>query len=331
MEYFAGANTRDGFVSLFDECFKNTERLFILKGSSGCGKSTLMKRVAGKAQKLGLPVDFIFCSADPESLDGVVLTTKGIAIADGTSPHVMDAKYPCVRETIINLGEFWNESELLPRRKEIIELTDKKSAHYKNAYKCLSALGSVEDIKKRLLSPALIRDKMDSIALRIAEKEAHNKGEGKSVFATAFTSNGLETLSVFGEVNTLYRVNGSLSAPFMSALVRAVKELGIACIISNSAINPSLPDAVYFEKSKTLVTNLAVPPCKSASEEKSVSTSRFTDGASVASVRAKLRTLEKLSSELTLEAKNELSNAKSVHNEIEKIYIPATEISARKK
>ncbi len=328
MEYFAGANTRHGFVSLFDECFKNTERLYILKGSSGCGKSTLMRRVAGRAQKLGLQVDYIYCSADPESLDGVILPTLGIAVADGTSPHVMDVKYPCVRETIINLGQFWNESQLMPKREEIIELTDRKSAHYKNAYKCLSALGSVEDMKKQLLSRTLMRDKMDAIVFRIAERVTGRKGKTRSLFATAFTSNGLQTLPVFGEVKTLYHVNGNLSELFMSAFVRAVNELGTSCIISNTAIDPSTPDAVYFEETKTLVTNLAVPPCKSASEEKTISTSRFTDNAVLASIRAKLRALEKLSSELLAEAKNELANAKSVHNDIERIYIPAMDFKS---
>jgi len=188
MEYFAGANTRNGFVSIFDECFKDIKRLYILKGSSGCGKSTLMRRVAEKAQKLGMPVDYIYCSADCESLDGVILPTQSVAIVDGTSPHVMDVKYPCVRETIVNLGQFWDESKLMPKREEIIEFTDKKSAHYKNAYKCLNAVGSVEDMKKQLLSRAVLRDKMDSLAIRIAEKAIMNKGKIKYVFASLFTS-----------------------------------------------------------------------------------------------------------------------------------------------
>jgi len=323
MEYFAGANTRNGFVSIFDECFKDIKRLYILKGSSGCGKSTLMRRVAEKAQKLGMPVDYIYCSADCESLDGVILPTQSVAIVDGTSPHVMDVKYPCVRETIVNLGQFWDESKLMPKREEIIEFTDKKSAHYKNAYKCLNAVGSVEDMKKQLLSRAVLRDKMDSLAIRIAEKAIMNKGKIKYVFASAFTSNGFKVVPVFDDVKTVYRVNGNLSDIFMSAFVRTVKELGASCIISNSAIDPSVPDALYFEESKTLVTSLLTLPCRSAIEEKTLSTSRFTDNARLASVRAKLRALEKLSNELLIEAKSELSNAKSVHNDIERIYIPA--------
>lgn len=328
MEYFAGANTRNGFVSVFDECFKNIERLYILKGSSGCGKSTFMKKVAERAVKHGFSVDYIYCSADSQSLDGIIIQELNIAIADGTSPHIMDVKYPCVRETIINLGQFWNESKLLPKREEIIELTNSKSEYYKNAYKSLSAFGSVEDIKKQLLSRAVIRDKMDSIVFRIVERVSGSKGETKKLFATAFTSEGLKTAKVFDDVKTLYRVNGNLSDLFMASFVRAVNEIGTSCTISYSPTDATLPDAVYFEETKTLVTSLALPPCKSAVEEKTVSTSRFTNNAVLASVRAKLRALDKLSNELLFEAKTQLSNAKSVHNEIEKIYIPAMDFKS---
>ncbi len=328
MEYFAAANTKNGFKSLFDECLKNTERVYILKGSSGCGKSTLMKRVAGKAQKMGLPFDLIYCSSDPDSLDGVILPTVGKAVIDGTAPHVMDVKYPCVRETIINLGQFWDESKLLPRRKEIIDLTDRKGLHYKNAYRCLSALGEVEEMKRELLSRAVQREKLDSIVLRLAEKITSESGNAKTLFATAFTSSGIKTLPVFGEVKTLYRVNGNLSEIFMLAFERAAAELGKTFVCSRSAIDPSIPDALYFESSGVLVSGLSAMPCKSVAEEKNISTSRFTDNGALASSRMKLRALEKLSNELAVEAKNELLNAKTVHNDIEDIYIPSMDFKS---
>lgn len=323
MEFFAGANTRNGFVSLFDECFKNIKRLYILKGSSGCGKSTLMRRVAGRAQKAGLPVDLIYCSADSDSLDGVILPTLDIAVADGTAPHIMDVKYPCVRETIINLGQFWDEKKLIPKRDEIIALTDKKSGHYKNAYRCLSASGSVSDMKKQLLSRALLRDKLDLIVLRLAERASAEKGERKTLFATAFTSSGIKALPVFDRVKTLYRVNGNLSDFFMTALAQSVAEKGYQCTVSLSAFDGKIPDAVYFNESKTLVTSQERPICSYADEEKVISSSRFTDNSALASVRAKVRTLDRIANELFKEAMNELAQAKAAHNEIESIYIPA--------
>lgn len=323
MEYFAGANTRYGFKSLFDECFKNVERLFILKGSSGCGKSTLMRRVAGHAEKKGYRTDIIRCSADPDSLDGVIVPELGIAIADGTAPHIMDVKYPCVRESIINLGRFWDEAKLLPSKEKIISLTDKKSNHYSNAYRCLSALGSVEELKKQIVAGAIRREKLDETVFSIADKAINGSGREARLFAAAFTANGTKTLPVFGDVKRLYRLSGYASSSVMSSLYGVARERGSGFIVSLSPIDPSLPDSLYFEETSTLVTLLETPPCASAEEDKLISCAKFTDNNILAASRARLRGLDKLSAELVTEAKNELATAKSIHNDIEAIYIPA--------
>ena len=185
MEYFAGANTRHGFKSLFDECFEKCERLFILKGSSGCGKSTFMRRIVGKAEQLGYKTDVIRCSADPDSLDGVIVHGKEIAVVDGTHPHVMEVKYPCVRENIINFGDFWDENKLLPLKSRIIALTDEKSEYYKNAYRCLSAMGNIEDIKKRLVTSAIVTERADETVFALADEVIGGKGSEKKLFATS--------------------------------------------------------------------------------------------------------------------------------------------------
>lgn len=329
MEYFAGANTRNGFKSLFEECFENTDRLYILKGSSGCGKSTLMRRVAGRAQKDGVPYDLIYCSADPNSLDGIILPTLGIAIADGTAPHVMDVKYPCVRESIINLGQFWDESKILPHKDKIISLTDRKSAHYASAYKCLSALGAVGDIKRQVFSHSALRSKLDPIVFRLLEKVTDGvKGKRNSLFSTAFTANGLKTLPVFGDVKTLYRLSGGASFLLMNALEQTASERGLAFTASRFATDAECSDSLYFEDKNTLITLLDTPPCKSFGEEKHISGARFTDTTAITSSRVRLRAMEKLESELTAEAKAELASAKAIHAEIESIYIPAMNFTA---
>ena len=56
-------------------------------GESGCGKSTLMRKIAAWAEEAGLETEYILCSGDPDSLDAVVLPSKGVAIVDGTAPQ----------------------------------------------------------------------------------------------------------------------------------------------------------------------------------------------------------------------------------------------------
>ena len=54
-----------------------------------------MRRVGQAAEERGYQVEYIVCSGDPDSLDGVVLPQLQTAIVDGTAPHV-----------VVSLGHF---------------------------------------------------------------------------------------------------------------------------------------------------------------------------------------------------------------------------------
>lgn len=91
VRYFLGANSPNGFYSLYDQLIDpaQAEDILILKGGPGCGKSSLMRRVGRAAEERGLAVEYIVCSGDPDSLDAVILPQLGAAIVDGTAPHVV--------------------------------------------------------------------------------------------------------------------------------------------------------------------------------------------------------------------------------------------------
>ena len=88
-DFFVGANSGDGFQNLFSELvdIEDTYDLMVLKGGPGVGKNTFMKEVARAMEAAGTPVERLWCSGDPDSLDGVVLPELRCAVADGTSPH----------------------------------------------------------------------------------------------------------------------------------------------------------------------------------------------------------------------------------------------------
>lgn len=87
--YYLGANTPAGFYSLYDELIdlERARDVRILKGGPGCGKSTLMRQVGETMEERGHTVEYIRCSGDPDSLDGVVIPALGAAVVDGTAPH----------------------------------------------------------------------------------------------------------------------------------------------------------------------------------------------------------------------------------------------------
>ena len=79
ISFFLGANSAGGFVSLYDTWIdqKNTQAFYVIKGGAGCGKSTLMKTVAHHLLNMGYEVEYIFCSGDPDSLDGIRTSSNG--------------------------------------------------------------------------------------------------------------------------------------------------------------------------------------------------------------------------------------------------------------
>lgn len=111
---FPGGNTTEGFFSYYEYILgqKEANRIICLKGGPGVGKSTFMRSIAEHFLEKGESIDFMWCSSDPDSLDGVVLKQRKIAIIDATRPHMVDPVNPGAVDNIVHLGEFWNGEAL---------------------------------------------------------------------------------------------------------------------------------------------------------------------------------------------------------------------------
>ena len=107
MRYFLGANSEDGFASLYGGfAAAGDDRLHIIKGGPGTGKSGFMKRIGAAAEKAGLDVEYVLCSGDPDSLDGVYIPELRQAWVDGTAPHVGEPRCFGADADYVNLGQF---------------------------------------------------------------------------------------------------------------------------------------------------------------------------------------------------------------------------------
>lgn len=65
-EFFLGANSAEGFYSLYDQLREgeNMRDLIVLKGGPGVGKSTFMRCIGKRAEEKGLQIEYIRCSGD---------------------------------------------------------------------------------------------------------------------------------------------------------------------------------------------------------------------------------------------------------------------------
>ncbi len=88
-DYFLGTTAPGGFADFFRQLCDNASplRTYIIKTGPGCGKSTMMRRIGARIIKEGYSIEFIHCSSDPDSLDGLICHQLGFAIVDGTAPH----------------------------------------------------------------------------------------------------------------------------------------------------------------------------------------------------------------------------------------------------
>ena len=110
INFFVGANSGEGFRNLFPELVdvEDTYDLIVLKGGPGVGKNTFMREIGRTMEQAGTPVEYLWCSGDPDSLDGVVIPELKCAVADGTSPHVIEPQYPAAVDRYVNLGEYYD-------------------------------------------------------------------------------------------------------------------------------------------------------------------------------------------------------------------------------
>ena len=143
--FFLGANSRTGFFSLYDSFTDPAagDFLWVIKGGPGCGKSSFMRRVGAAAEAAGLRTEYILCSGDPDSLDGVRFPDRHVAYVDGTAPHVIEPKYPGASSLYLDLGAYLDAGALEARFSAIAALNGRYQALYGAAYAQLAAAAAL--------------------------------------------------------------------------------------------------------------------------------------------------------------------------------------------
>ena len=146
IHFFAGANSGSGFQNLFHEMtdIADTYDFMILKGGPGVGKNTFMREIGRTMEQAGVKVEYLWCSGDPDSLDGVVLPELRCAVADGTAPHVLEPVYPAAVDRYVDLGRFYDLTAAKAAAEEVRQHTHAYKAAYERAYRSLRAARQLE-------------------------------------------------------------------------------------------------------------------------------------------------------------------------------------------
>lgn len=342
MSSFLGANTPSGFVSFFDELYNPYEnsRAFIICGGPGTGKSGFMKTVGKSAEEKGFFTEYVYCSSDPQSLDGLIIPELSLSFADGTSPHIINPKFPGACEKIINTGDFWDSQKLFRKREEIRTLTLENSLHHRRSSAYLAAAGKLAQENRRIVSEYVNKEKIYSYALRFVNRELPKRktcpGKKKRRFISAISPEGRVFLS--DSVKKLaYRIIGiedefgAVSSRLADSIGELAVKRGYDVFFCYCPMFPKgecehiiIPEAglALISERKGHRTNLEY--------DRVIHSKRFMyEG--VEKHKKRLVFNRKLQNELINESITCLKKAKEVHDSLEKIYIETMDFPALSK
>ena len=153
--FFGGSNTSKGFYSYFDYIVnvEKADRFYIIKGGPGVGKSSFMKKIARFFHEKGANIDYVHCSTDSNSLDGIYVQEYKFAMVDGTAPHAIEPRLPGLVDEILDFGKYLDRNQLLNDREKIIEIGKEKSKCYQSGYQYLEMAGIIlNEISKKYLN-----------------------------------------------------------------------------------------------------------------------------------------------------------------------------------
>ena len=263
---FAGNNTSEGFFSYFDNLLKieEAEHIYILKGGPGVGKNHFMKRFADNMAEKNYSVEYIHCSSDNVSLDGILIPELKILFVDGTAPHTIDPVIPGAVDEIINLGSFLNVRKLDKHKAAIIQTNKAKSNKYLSAYRYLKAAGIIHDEISSIYDLYVDVDKFNEMCEKAVTKLfAHSygkrNGNARKLFTESFTANGyISHTERFFEDNEVWAVAGNdtnFSSIFLDRILNEAVKNGYTAECYYRPLSPKKLQHIYLpEKNLIIVT-----------------------------------------------------------------------------
>ncbi|HHX77594.1 MAG TPA: hypothetical protein GX697_04530 [Firmicutes bacterium] len=347
--FFAGGNTAYGFYSLYEHILGNDgERMIILKGGPGTGKSTLLKKIGNSFLQKGFRVEFFYCSSDSDSLDGVAIPALNAAVVDGTAPHVIEPVIPGAYDEIINLGEYWDESKLIPYRSEIKYLSETIKGLFRDVYHCLAEAKLIMDHLKTNNAAIIALAKVNAVTDNLLEKLfAKEKHQGKisrerHLFGSAITPAGVVNHypSIVKDCREIYLLTGNPGTGKSTLLERIYlisRQKGFDIEVYRCGLDPQKIDALVLCQKKTAIIRVnehhslshASFPC--LMKERVLSTSHFIDAEAYRESASFRRDYQEIFTALLAKAVANLKKAKQTHLKRESFYANAMDYTRAEK
>ncbi len=338
--YFAGGNTARGFYSLYDSNLQGLDRLFILKGGPGTGKSSLMKKMGHEWNENGYDIEFLHCSSDNNSIDGVIIPALKVGIVDGTAPHVIEPKAPGAVEEYINLGEAWDARVLSSKKKTIVRLTREISESFQKAYSTFKEALEIHDDWEKIYINSMDFQKAGQLTNKLIEAFFGKMRLNKSAdirhrFLGAATPMGAVDFvpNLTEEISKRYFIKGrpgSGKSTMLKKLAAAAEERGVDAEIYHCGFDPHSLDMVIFRELGIAIFDSTAPheyfPSRDSDEIIDMYELLIEPGTDELYEEILGKIADRYKNKMT-EATSFLARAKELHDKLEAIYIPAMDFT----
>lgn len=334
--FFPGGNTAVGFYSFYDSAFELVERKYILKGGPGTGKSTLMKKVGRQLLDKGFDVEFLHCSSDNNSLDGIIAPALKLGIVDGTAPHIVDPKFPGVVDEIVNLGDFWDRSKLQEHGAEIVSLTKQITANFQKAYEKFADAKELHDDLEALylagMDFARANEITDELISKIVEPAVQKpeRGHDRHLFMGAATPEGPRNFydNLTDELDLRFIIKGRAGtgkSTMLKKIAEAAMAKGYDTELFHCGFDPESLDMVIVPQLSVAVLDGTAPHVVNPSRPNDYVVDMFqcVDPLVYQKNVQQIEAVEGQYSAVMKQGTSFLAAAKQLHDELESYYINA--------
>ncbi len=267
--YFVCANTSAGFVNFFSSNLADLERIYILKGGPGTGKSSLMKKIGKHFLEKGMEIEYIRCSSDPSSLDGIIIKELSTGIVDGTPPHTIEPTAPGAIEEYISLGMAWDSQILRDNTDEILYLKKEIFENYKDLYDILLNAKKYHDSIEKLYIEKTDFNKINQLTNALIKEIFKDTYKDETLtfkhrFFGALTKNDsinyIENLTEDMEKRYFIKGRpGTGKSSLLKKIVSACQKDGLSAEIYHCSLDPESLDMVIIPSLKTCIFDATYP------------------------------------------------------------------------
>ncbi|MDW7673129.1 MAG: PRK06851 family protein [Bacillota bacterium] len=333
---FPGGNTYKGFYSFYDYLAPiDANKIYVIKGGPGVGKSSMMKDIGKAVADKGVPIEFHCCSSDNGSIDGIYIPSIKVAMVDGTAPHIVDPKNPGGVDTIVHLGDYWDDVKMKKNKDLIISTNKSIGQHFRRAYHYLAAAQSFRDAEECYYTDESALDfvglnKLAKTIINEALGDTYNDtaGSTRHLFGSGITPDGLVNYldTIFHSLDKKILINGDPGtgkSTIMKKLVDEAVSRNINVEVYHCTLNPANIEHLLLPDLKVgVITNTKPHFQRSASEDLVFDTAEYVAADKLALYRDDMIFARDSYNSAIGKAVNFISRAKTLHDKLEEYYIP---------